>query len=659
MELPPLPEYVPPAVVEDLSDEECALYVILMDSSGLDQAEFLWYDSSVEDNRICAVCGTSSTTVHAYEHEELPLDDMWVVEPTLSPSGCFRAWAYQWVWWRCTDAMQIDQSARSVGKSLSIKVRGCAFPFVHPGQEMLITAPELVHLEPIVGLIEAQMYSTWLYREMLMTGRSGVTHRPFQMNFRNNARIIGRIPQKDGRGVKGMHPIWLEQDEAQDYPHAGWVELRETLKRGHDDARWRAHGVTKGIQDDFFEHTDENNPDNKWTVHRWVAMQRPTWTDAERQEKINEYGSIDDPDYRRNVLGKHGDATAAIFNTAQLMKCVDVDKLSDYNVEEYYHRMVKIEQLELIEQDILQVIDFPMGHLSYLGDVKDRVKAGKAPKAIYWVGMDCGFTADPSEILVWVEYKDKPGDRANRMRLLSRLSLVRMPEDEQVKAIIAVIDFYHPRAFAMDKGGNGLVLFQRIQNMVRDIRANKLSEVPPWALQYKDSLDSALTTIKGYNFSEKLIVQLEDAVLAKLDEIKDEVTKAAMKRYAKDWGTDVLRGMIDELRLEMPWDDGFLKQFTGTTYVNVKGGLDAYGRRIYSKGNDHCLDASRFMALAWNLDAIEALLAEPKNAEPVYDSFISVGAGARGTERHADSTGMGSYFGQAAYEQESVYDSFV
>jgi hypothetical protein len=36
-------------VLEDLSDEECALWAILQDPSGLDQAEFLWHDPDSPD----------------------------------------------------------------------------------------------------------------------------------------------------------------------------------------------------------------------------------------------------------------------------------------------------------------------------------------------------------------------------------------------------------------------------------------------------------------------------------------------------------------------------------------------------------------------------------------------------------------------------------
>jgi hypothetical protein len=231
-------------VLDILSEEEAYLYAILADPSGLDQAEFLWVDPSSEDNKFCPHCGTEFNGAHLHEHDELGPDDWEHKYP--AASQCFRAWAFQWPWWRTSISHQVDQCARSVGKSLSVKVRACAFPFLFPGQEMVITAPELVHLEPIVGLIETQFYATRLLREMIPSGRSAFTHRPFQANFLNGARLIGRIPQRDGRGVKGVHPIWLELDEAADYPSGGWTELRETLKRGFEGAMLRAHGVTRG-----------------------------------------------------------------------------------------------------------------------------------------------------------------------------------------------------------------------------------------------------------------------------------------------------------------------------------------------------------------------------------------------------------------------------
>lgn len=95
--------------------------------------------------------------------------------------------------------------ARAVGKSVGIQMRAYAFPFCNPGNDMLITAPEMIHLDPVTKNIEDRLMSTRLSREMLKSGNqsSGITHRPFEAKFRNDAKIVGRIPQKDGKGVKG------------------------------------------------------------------------------------------------------------------------------------------------------------------------------------------------------------------------------------------------------------------------------------------------------------------------------------------------------------------------------------------------------------------------------------------------------------------------
>lgn len=562
-------------VLEALTEEEACLWAILQDVSGLDQAEFLWYDSSTDD-------------------------------------GCFRAWPFQWTWWRCNDGYQIDQCARSVGKSLSIKVRGFAFPFLFPGQEMVITAPELVHLEPIVGLVENQIYNTRLSSEMMMKGKSAVTHRPFQMNFANDARLIGRIPQRDGKGVKGIHPIWLELDEAQDYPHQGWTELTETLKRGFEGAVWRAHGVTRGLRDDFFEYT-QDKPDNHWTIHRYPAMFRPNWTDEERQEKIKQYGSSDDPDYRRNVLGLHGDATNPLFVLTRLMRCVDDDPLTDYNVDEYTKYQIKDESLGHAGGDIAAMLDYPSRHLKYLG------ADPKKQKAIYWVGMDVGYTVDPTEILVWVEYRHKPNDEFTTMRLLTRVALTRIGHTDQIKAILHTIDFYKPKVWAMDRGGLGQPLTQEIQEWYQAAsEGDPGGIVPGWAKQY--NLKDSLSRLKGYNFSEKIIVDFDP--LYELEDT-DEVTDAAQRRNTKEYASDKLRALVDSHRIELPWDEELLKQWQGGTWTSAKGMQDQYGRRIFSKGNDHTLDAGRFFALGWAQYGIEEILNQDRSAPSVLAAFMS------------------------------------
>lgn len=393
---------------------------------------------------------------------------------------------------------------------------------------------------------------------------------------------------------------------SQDYPHAGWVELTETVNKAVGGATWRAHGVTRGVRDDFYRHT-KDSPDNPWTVHRFPAMIRPTWTDQEREDKIQQYGSRDDPDYRRNVLGFHGDAMQPIFVLSRLMAAVDDDITSDYNINEYAHLNIKNETLMLMDQDILDVLQYPSMHLRYLG--QDR----SASKAAYWVGMDIGMTRDPSEILVFVEFREKPKDDLPKLKLLTRVSMTRVGVTDQTKAILSVVDFYKPRVFAMDRGGLGLPFVQLIKEMTTQPNLQ-----PDWAKPYR--LEDVLSRIKGYNFGEKIVVDFDPSI--DITDSDDPGKDAGMRRNTKEYGIDKLRELVDNRQLILPWDEELLGQFQGGT-VSARAGLDQYGHRRFAKGDDHTLDAAVMMTLGYRQYSIEEFLTREKVQTPILDAFVA------------------------------------
>lgn len=571
----------PTGVIEAPTEAECYLYAILTDVSGLDIAEFLKVDEE-------------------------------------QPDGCFRAWEFQWSWFRCRDMHQIDQCGRAVGKSLSILLRAMAFPLCYAGREMLITAPELNHLEPLIILIEEQFYATRFLRELRVTGRGSVTHRPFAMKFANGARIIGCIPQRDGRGVKGKHPLVLEHDESQDYPKGGWKELTHTLKRGSAGAQWRAHGVSRGIQDDFYA---RSQPESGWTVHRISQIHRPNWSDSEREKQIKEAGgSREDPDYKRNIYGTHGSAVNRLFILHRLMKCVDAEPESEYNSEEYYSVSISDSDLEETQGVATDFLDLPAKHT--------------AKYNTFWIGMDIGFISDPSEILVFAEYRPSAAERrldvqfkraepiegSSRVKLVARITLVRMPNPEQVKVILAVIAHYKPRVFACDKTGAGLPLFQDVQALIaqaqtpeEETRARLVAE-----------------TIKGYNFSEKILVEIDETVDVEANPAieatdPEQVAKeAGIERLVLEWSTDCLRRFVDEERLFLPWDREVIGEFQGQTFQYTKSAVDPYGRRrrIFSEGKFHALDAARMAIMGLVQHEIEEFVGRKKVQAPVLDSVV-------------------------------------
>jgi len=538
------------SVIADLTEEERYLYAILQDQSGIDIAEFSWTDETSKD-------------------------------------FVFRCWDFQYPWYRNRSKFQIDQCARAIGKSVGIQMRAWAFAFTNPGEEMLITAPEMIHLDPVTKNIEDRILSTRLSKEFLKkSGTSnGITHRPFGVNFRNGSRIVGRIPQKDGRGVKGQHPKKLEMDEAQDYPEPGWVELGETLKYGEEDATWRAHGVSRGVRDRYYKQTQ---PESGWFVHKVTAMHRPDWTSEERAAKAELYGSRDHPDYRRNILGLHGDASSALFVLTRLMQCVDQDQNSHYNMSEYYHERINDEKVRDTQMPIEALLDFPASHRAY-----ERV----------WVGMDVGMTNHPSEILVMgEEYPQSKtgGHRADlpdmRLKTLARVHLERISSPDQRRVLNKIWDFYRPRAISMDRTGLGLPIFQEIVE----------SKIPGFS-----------AAMRGYNFSEKIIIGYEDTD----EDVYDPDDLVEIKANVLEYSSDMLRLYVDQRQILLPWDIDMIREFQGQTYVVSKSNTDAYGKKQFNKGKFHALDAARMAILGHLQEKIDAqrLIAQD---EPVFDMFL-------------------------------------
>lgn len=526
-----------------LTEEECYLLALIEDDSGIDLAELLWEDATADNDE-----------------------------------GIFRAWDFQVPWWRKQERMFIDACARAVGKTQSIILRAWAFPIQFPGFEMVVTAPELVHLNPLTSRIEDRIKQTRLTRELLPGGVGrGFTHRPFQANFLNGCKILGRIPQKDGKGVKGLHPLRLEMDEAQDYPEPGWTELVETLRYGQEDSQWRAHGVSKGVGGRFHAVTQ---PGSGWYVERITAMHRGDWTDVERRDKAALYGGRDSADYLRNILGLHGDATNPLFVLHRLMACVDDNEGSEYNQDIYYHRRVNDEMLK--GGDIMDLIDPPRIHLQGW--------------KVFWMGMDVGLTNHPSEVLIWGEetLKLKTGNVV-ALRLLARIHMRRIRASDQRRVVAHLIRLYKPQMFSMDRTGLGHPVFQDLQ------------DENPELMKY----------IAGYNFSEKIVVGYED------HEDYEDPKDFEIKRIAKEHAYDLLRTYVDGRRLIFPFDTGLLSEWNGQTWTRETATTrDAYGRKRFSQGEFHTLDAGGLAVLAKEMAIFEKVQEMTTQREDIPLMFV-------------------------------------
>jgi len=260
------------------------------------------------------------------------------------------------------------------------------------------------------------------------------------------------------------------------------------------------------------------------------------------------------------------------------MNCVDKDETSDYNENLYYKKKIGPEMIEDYGGEILNIMDVPASHRKY----------GRT-----WIGMDVGFTNDPSEILVFAEESGKKASDKSVLRLIARFQLARVSANHQVDAIEWLINFYKPVAFALDRTGVGLPLYQELQNRVKN----------------NTVLRSRLDTVKGYNFSEKILIDFDEAIDFDPD-MHDSIAKAGIKRNVLQYASDCVRELVDDSRMILPYDMEVISEFQGETYTIAKSSTDLYGRKRFSASSLHALDAARMAALAWKQNAIEELTSQ-------------------------------------------------
>jgi hypothetical protein len=529
-------------------------------------------------------------------------------------SGCYRVRDYQYPLFRMDGHYVGAACGRSVGKTESIKARAFTHAFRRIAQNLLLTAPELIHLLPLTDAIEARIRDTRLTREFLdlRGGKTGFTHRPFGVDFLDGTKIVGRIPRLTGTGVKGQHQPDLILDEAQDYPEKGWIEVNETVMRetvdyaGNPDFHYHFYGVHSGDRSTRFHDLIEKG---EFRIVNITALQRPDWNSQQKANAKAMYGGTSSPDYRRNILGEAGAAASPMFVSARLMACLDQDRESKYNTEEYVHQLLRVEEFD-----------------AALDGMSDEEKAHAYSTLLnlptsfgsVYIGADLGLTIAPTVIMV---FSEEVVDKKRRMKLIRRYTLERFREGQQRRIFCALAWHFGLRlkSFGIDATGIGKPIFQGMED--DEEAPARLKEVQ-----------------RGYFFNSKVPVDVDPDFVqeetsghlrdqygsAVKKEIDPFTNKERLVTYMPmiEASTRYLREWVDSSFLLMPFDTEITQDMQGETQQRIQVvGKIASGRQ---KPNAfHILDAMRAAAMGWKAPEVEEKL-EFKAPEPVLDQAVDL-----------------------------------
>lgn len=525
-------------------------------------------------------------------------------------AGCYTVMDYQYPLFRPRSCYAGFPCARSVGKTESIKARACSHAFKRQREDLLLTAPQMIHLEPLTEAIEARITAVRLLREFLKkeNQKTGFTHKPFQCDFADGTKIIGRIPQDTGKGVKGMHEPDLMVDEGQDYPEKGWTEVHETVMKDHVnstgefDFTYHFYGVHAGMGGGKFH---ELATGGSFKITCITAPMKPGWNKREKEAAAAMYGGTSSPDYRRNLLGEPGTGSSQFFVTARLMACVDQDKESKYNSLEYKAQDLHSEELENM---------LPAG-----GDVGTLLDLPDVDTQEVYCGMDIGLVTDPTVIMIFVIVTDKTKKR--RLKLIRMIHLWRFRERQIRQCTYRIAMHYGKRLrmFGQDITGIGLPLLQTMED----------DEVAP---------DHLKEVTRGYVFNAKMVISVDPNFVSKrgsemmdqygnLVEERRNIATGNIEMLTKmsmiEASTRYLRQFIDSGFLWLPWAPLLVRDMQGETEQRVK----AMAGMKKKPNAFHMLDAMRVMAMAYKSAELEEMVYQQPQ-RPVI--VRTVGAGTAG-----------------------------
>ena len=521
---------------------------------------------------------------------------------------------YQYALFRPPDGYGAFPCARKVGKTESIKAKAVSHTFKRQGEDMLVTAPELIHLHALTEHIEQRLTEVRLTRDFLKRDaqKTGFTHKPFQVDFADGTRIMGRIPRLSGTGVKGMHEPDMIMDEAQDYPPKGYTEIHETVQKDHCDRTgkldfiYHLYGVHSGAAGGRFETLAQSG---EFSVTAITALMRPNWNKAEKMAAAAMYGGTHSPDYRRNILGEPGTALSQFFVSGRLMSCLDQDPDSFYNTVEFKEQHLTAEEVDKMTGpggDVASLLDLPTNLGTHI-----------------YGGMDVGLINDPTVIMLFTVAKDK--EKKERLKLIRMIFLWRFRE-RQIREVAYRIDTTYGktlRQFGQDITGMGLPLLQAMEDDERC--PNHLREIS-----------------RGYTFNAMVPVAVDEDYVSeqgdkKFDQygnmVKEERDKwTGQIRYVSQMtmieaSTRYLRNMVDTGYLWLPFHQGLVKDFQGETEQRVRAMGSPHLRKKPSAF--HMLDASRAMAMAFKASEVEATVLQPAR-QPVLDVAIDLTPGVGG-----------------------------
>lgn len=478
----------------------------------------------------------------------------------------------------------IHSDGAEVGKTREIGNLILWRAFTREGCSILVGAPEQVHLDEIIDYCTEQMFS--LSPELGKGLKRHKKHPHHVFYFSNRSRVYFSPGGFDGTGFRGKHVSDMAiMDEAAKIKNPDiWREFWRSGKPGcifrvysvpdgdRETVYYKLKERARGLQAEGRDDSADEVKGRRFRLFNWRKTEQPYpfWSDGRRRFYIELYGGEDSPGYKRNILGEDGDPENAVFPWHQFSRCMK--DIPDYRVLKLYvdegsgsvgifgaKYKVRLSDIgKEADEEILEDRTIDKGRF----DLRDLLKGFfSAVPGLTYIGGDLGFSNDPTELVVRLII-------GKTWRTIARLQMKGVTYDLQAEAIDILDDIFNPKGIGLDFGNAGSAVVHILQN-TEGYRAKNYIE-----------------RLTGYQFAEAYDDMDETGEI-----IIDKKTDKPKRKPAKELSTDLLVKKMQRQEWEVPFDNDYKNQFPSHTY------REGPKHRIFSKENDHLIDAERVCTL--------------------------------------------------------------
>jgi len=431
----------------------------------------------------------------------------------------------------CTAPKIVHRDGRSVGKTVDLSTMVLWYAFMHPGKSVLVAAPYQGHLDTIIEEVEHQLNTNDILRDSVALKANGSPKIKRKPYFEVGFTNGANVYFRPG-GTGGYAFRSLHVDLLL-VDEAAWIPevAWEALRQClNPNGQFRVYSTPNGLRNTYYYRITQSKI---WKRFHWPSWTSPDWSPEREKELEDFYGGKGTPGWQHEVAGEHGKPTYGAFDPVLVIDALS--KIKNYRQVSITGDVLKgcanESEIRTRLQDVL--------HLQSL-------------HGTFWVGGDLGYTSDPTELLMFEE-----DVRNETLTLVLRIHAEQIPYPV-ISEVIALMDrVYSPVGIGVDRGGNGMSVVQELMGLDK----------------FQDRHFAG--RLVGYDFGSSITVG------------EDERGRPIKKR-TKEEMTNLINKALGTQKLVLPEQDHDVEdQLCTQTYVLTDRGM------VYSKGNDHIVDAMR------------------------------------------------------------------